>query len=560
MSTETHVFFSGPLPSKRALQGAIRELGFGFALTPATGRLEDQDGYMPMRFRREDTGVEFDVFDGREAVEEFADIGIDPDRFDRVANFRWSGDLVEAAAGQCSAAALANLVGGIVFDEAEDRLLSPDEAAKAARETVAAIPPPPPRRPGAKQSDLKRYLKPLLERRSDLMLTGRLLIIRPVRHLLRGAWFESSSDRTCFYLNWFAQPLAGGPWLHDRVATLYVDRPQFLPLFYHCLRKHVFERVGKITTLDAYRNTSDRTRTNPSNYMAPVFLAEGIEATRRLIAEGPIYDSEAAIERFNALSEQGMEALRQYYYDREADTVGELKIAENWERAPFPIEVPPNERDALTSETEFVTQPWMEFDPGWRAEMPMAAGEVRYANDCWTQCGETFLVGPISPEEARKLRSEIQSYVLSKRMQDGTLIVLQRRAESETLLGLLTPEAAIQRRLSYGDQYLRIERPEGSTLSAGFSSNFDRPEETCLTSVDVYDALGKGIWESRVYNYRGVSSVRDSRGEQVQQRNWEYSDDELAAVTLSNPEFDDYQSFVDCVTAFLKKNGNGVME
>lgn len=78
MANEIHVLFGGPLPTKTALTRTMRELEFPLSLVRSTGSLEQQKGYMPMRLRREDTGVEFDVFDGRAAVEEVAGSGIDP--------------------------------------------------------------------------------------------------------------------------------------------------------------------------------------------------------------------------------------------------------------------------------------------------------------------------------------------------------------------------------------------------------------------------------------------------------------------------------------------------
>src|SRR5882762_5901660 len=125
MSTETHVFFRGKLPTKAALSRAMKELGFPFSIKPATGSLEQQSGFMPMLLRREETGVEFDVYNDHAAVEELVDEGVDQS-FERRASFRWSGDFQEAVAGMCAAAALARLTSGVVFDEAEDKLLSAD--------------------------------------------------------------------------------------------------------------------------------------------------------------------------------------------------------------------------------------------------------------------------------------------------------------------------------------------------------------------------------------------------------------------------------------------------
>ena len=77
MAIEMHVFFRGKLPTKAALAKTMRELGFPFSIKPPTGSLERQSGFMPMTLRGEETGIEFDVFDGRAAVEELAPKGLD---------------------------------------------------------------------------------------------------------------------------------------------------------------------------------------------------------------------------------------------------------------------------------------------------------------------------------------------------------------------------------------------------------------------------------------------------------------------------------------------------
>ena len=200
MSMETHVFFRGKLPTKAALSRAMKELGFPFSITPSTGSLEQQSGFMPMKRRGEETGVEFDVYSDHAAVEEFADVGVDAG-FERRASLRWGGDFQEAVAGMSAAAALAKLMNGVVFDEAEDRLLSADDAIAVARKNLQElVKPEDVKHPGTRPADLKRYLKPLLKQRSDLVLIGRLLIIRPVRHIVRGVFFDRTSDKYQFKL------------------------------------------------------------------------------------------------------------------------------------------------------------------------------------------------------------------------------------------------------------------------------------------------------------------------------------------------------------------------
>jgi hypothetical protein len=207
MSTETHVFLRGKLPSKAALSRAMKELDFPFSIKPATGSLEQQSGFMPMLRGREETGVEFDVYNDHDAVEEFADAGVDQS-FEQRASFRWGGSFQEAVAGMCAAAALAKLTNGIVFDEAEGKLLSVDEAIALARRNLETLLKPEPEpHLGTRPADIKRYLKPLLKQRSDLALMGRLLIMRPVRHLLRGVFFDRTSDKYRFQVVRYITPL-----------------------------------------------------------------------------------------------------------------------------------------------------------------------------------------------------------------------------------------------------------------------------------------------------------------------------------------------------------------
>ena len=123
MAMEIHVFFRGKLPKKAALGRTMKELGFPLWVKPATGPLEGHSGYLPMRLEREDTGVEFDIFEGRSIIDEFGLEEVDPS-LDRVGSFRWGGDEDEMLAALCGAAALAKLTNGTVFDEAGDRLLS----------------------------------------------------------------------------------------------------------------------------------------------------------------------------------------------------------------------------------------------------------------------------------------------------------------------------------------------------------------------------------------------------------------------------------------------------
>ncbi len=142
MAMEVHVFFRGGLPSQTTLTQAMQELGFPLSIVPSEHSLEQHAGYMPMLLRGKKTGVEFDVFAGRMAIED--NIGrermveIDPG-FDRCANFRFVGDWNELLCALCGAAALAKLVNGVVYDEEQDALRAVEAAIEEAHRTIKIV-------------------------------------------------------------------------------------------------------------------------------------------------------------------------------------------------------------------------------------------------------------------------------------------------------------------------------------------------------------------------------------------------------------------------------------
>jgi len=212
MSIEVNVLFDGPLPSTAALTRTMKELEFPLAIKRGAGTLEHHKGFLPMRLRRQDSGVEFDTFNERSAIEEIAGAEIDA-RFTRSANFRWGGDNDEMLAGLCAAAALAKLVNGIVLNEWDEQPLSAEAAIAQARETLQKTADQEARErriPGTRPTDIKRYLAPLLRERSDLALIGRRLVIRPVRHLLRGAFLDRTGDKYSLRVISFINPLYFG--------------------------------------------------------------------------------------------------------------------------------------------------------------------------------------------------------------------------------------------------------------------------------------------------------------------------------------------------------------
>lgn len=136
MSMELHMSFSGAMPSARALDAALSRLGLPYRLADPAVTLETWSGYLPFLGDGGPVGVELDIFDGADAVRDA--VGPEaPPGADRVASFRWGGDLDEMAVAFAAAAALASLVNGVVF-EPEGTQLSVEDAVRSSRAAAQA--------------------------------------------------------------------------------------------------------------------------------------------------------------------------------------------------------------------------------------------------------------------------------------------------------------------------------------------------------------------------------------------------------------------------------------
>lgn len=352
MAMEIHVFFHGKLPTKAALGRTMKELGFPLSVKPATGSLEGHSGYMPMRLNREETGVEFAIFERRSVIDEAGFEDVDPS-LDRIGSFRWGGDEDEMLAAMCGAAALAKLTNGIVFDEAGDQMLSTDQAVTMAKQHLDAVAQKQTKRPGGtRPADIKRYLKPLLELRPDLVLIDRMLIIRPVRHLLRGAFFDRTSDRDTFRIYRFFKPLYGNPrgtgygdfihgWAWNTTGCY------FRPFLFDCLAEEMFKSVGKMTTLAALAEElrAEELRTS-KGFITQCVTALVLSGQKESAAE---YLDEwerrvNAWDKERALLGRDIGDICAEFHAKEAETAKALKLGDMWEPAPFDVELPDSER------------------------------------------------------------------------------------------------------------------------------------------------------------------------------------------------------------------------
>jgi hypothetical protein len=564
MSVEINVLFHGALPSKAALTRAMKELGFPLTISPPAGSLEKQSGFMPMRLRREETGVEFDVFNGRADIEDMTqDLAVDIDpRFDRSANFRWGGDEREMVCGMCAAAALARLVNGVILDD-DGEILTVDEGIAWAKKHLHDATPPD-KRGGTRPADIKRYLKALLKERSDLALVGRLLVIKPVRHILRGALFDRTSSRYRFriwrYVQDLCRPRADiGVGYGDSSFGLWweVWQPHFEPALMDALAQDVFERVGKLTTfaeLAAEFHDSERT--------------SGMELVTMLRLAGERDRAEQCVQQFEKLAlaepyrvkwaealrwrlEQDINALCVEARACEAKAAKAMMIEHIWEPSPFPVELPAAERTAKSAEPLFVPKPWIARPPWLLQELPEQVGEIRYAKDWLTRNGRRILVTSLSAQQAADRHANGEPYVLATRLPKGLALLLCRdgedRDDPSRHPGYVCLEG-FQIELHSSDSIVR----------ARFSQAADDDRKLKLGQIQVYRRQGSETTWTWISGHQDHDdSIRDYREKPPVAKRNELSDVEMSQLTCPKLSFGEFDTPVAMIMMVLRSKGYG---
>jgi hypothetical protein len=565
MAMETHVFFRGKLPSKAALTRALKELGFPLAVKPATGSLEQQSGFMPMTLWSEETGAEFDAYNGDDALADFTDVGADP-RFDRRASFRWGGDAHECAAGTCGAAALAKLVGGVVFDEQENRLLSVDDAIAIARNYLSTVPQPSTvrrRRPRGRGT-FQDILAPLLAKRSDLVLVDNLLLIRPVRHLARGArfyWADRKRTLEAYPLLW---PLFEAPCriveFYDPVFSGSVYDPVFEPELFDRLAGDLFAHMGKIAALDDFHaKLLEHLRRWLEVRFATILLSKGIERAGEYLAR---FESDGRDEERRARLEGDRTALFAHYHGKEAETARAMNIEHAWEPTPFPAEVSDGQR-AASHDPIFTPTPWLEFPPSWRHFPPEQPGELLFGRRSRHRHNVPFLISPLTREEAEHRHRNCLPYKMMTRLPEGHAFVQsywtcsnpEREEDGSLKPGEPRPTVTYWVQIfSPGGRYIKVyfTQPESRSLELqSIDMEIQKREQRYAPEMteEWYSFLGFRDNEKAIHDFRTHPKTYERR---------KMTEADRAAYIFPLPPFGDIDALWQRIALYLRNEGYGV--
>lgn len=216
---------------------------------------------------------------------------------------------------------------------------------------------------------IKKLLTPLLERHDDLYLSGQWLLLKPVRHLLRGVVIDRTGEaarfrprwavmslcvpQDFFPLNWGAMIRRAGP-----VRLWFWDAPSLQADLFSAIENQALPQLRAMQTLEdfvAFANDKHRFSLDPFDAFPLLRIAADIargdlHAAREGCAElgtgKTMWSAPELHEEFERitgvlcpmLASGDRAGMARLLHEWEAYTVDKLKLRDIWEPTPFPLE------------------------------------------------------------------------------------------------------------------------------------------------------------------------------------------------------------------------------
>ncbi|MDR6632996.1 hypothetical protein J2X72_001780 [Phyllobacterium sp. 1468] len=203
-------------------------------------------------------------------------------------------------------------------------------------------------------ADVKRAMMPLLERHDDLAVVGRMLVLTPVRNVLRFICIDRRSNvhafavRTGMNLTFFNighWPLDGGWRLAADRGDWDIRYPESLEVLRQMIEEALPE-MRRVTTIDefaGYQTNSIRSRYRSSLHptdLALIAIANGDLEKALSIIEAAIAGGEISSmpEYYEPLKQGDRAALLDLLREQQTRTIGELKLTKHFEPERFGLE------------------------------------------------------------------------------------------------------------------------------------------------------------------------------------------------------------------------------
>lgn len=214
---------------------------------------------------------------------------------------------------------------------------------------------------------IQRVLKPLAARRADLFLVSPWLILKPVRHVVRGVLLDRTSSANWFRPQWAAVnlcepmeriPLNWGRRIPRAPQRLWDwDDPEMTEALYRAIEEEAIPELERLETLEGFvaHANSDAFQYNKIRAFlirqAKVAAALGdVDQARSVCADlaggrtmwnSPDYADEVRLvvdELYPLLLDNDVAAVAALLRSWEAGSARNLGIEAIWEQTPFPLE------------------------------------------------------------------------------------------------------------------------------------------------------------------------------------------------------------------------------
>ena len=214
-------------------------------------------------------------------------------------------------------------------------------------------------------AQVKTYLQPLIDDNDDLALVGRLLVVKPVTHVLRGVLIDRRSSAETIKPVWFTYHMFGPyptyflSWGDELSARNWrTDQLDIGQALCAEISNFVLPRLRPIVSLEDFLTTIPATRawhllSISSKLRSLIDIATGDLDTARLLCRenicnradpGPkepdVTKGEAAGAKVlcKMLEENDIEGVIAQLHAWEKTNVKALKLTPYWQPSPFPIE------------------------------------------------------------------------------------------------------------------------------------------------------------------------------------------------------------------------------
>jgi hypothetical protein len=214
---------------------------------------------------------------------------------------------------------------------------------------------------------VKKYLQPLLDANEDLALVGRLIVMKPVTHILRGVLIDRRSSAEKIVPKWFCYHMFGpfpdyslnwGDELYGR--NWRTDDPEISEALCAAIENVALPKIRPVTTIAAFHQAlpvlsayyGHKWEKIPDVKML-FDTAEGdIEAAKKLCRDsickradpGPkeadvtIARAAGAKKLCKLLTNNDVPGIVRTLHEWEETNVNALKLAPYWQPTPFPVE------------------------------------------------------------------------------------------------------------------------------------------------------------------------------------------------------------------------------